>query len=103
MEDATLVVSSPSTPFHFVCVLLTDLPFCPLTPPLTRSAFAFAPRRCDVTTQWCASSFADSLFAAYEMTSPHDAFGKMMQQNIQVNQGLTPGLTGCACSGASRW
>ncbi|CAN0230434.1 unnamed protein product, partial [Hapterophycus canaliculatus] len=36
---------------------------------------------------WCASSFPDSMFAAYEMTSPHDAFGKMMTQNIQVCSG----------------
>eukprot|EP00903_Cladosiphon_okamuranus_P017039 g15704.t1 len=42
--------------------------------------------------QWCASKFGDSLFAAYEMTSPHDAFGKMMQQNIQRMGCRLPGL-----------
>ncbi|CAN0182542.1 unnamed protein product [Ectocarpus sp. 12 AP-2014] len=42
--------------------------------------------------QWCASKFPDSLFAAYEMTSPHDAFGKMMKQNIQRMGCLLPGL-----------
>ncbi|CAM9832892.1 unnamed protein product [Ectocarpus sp. 4 AP-2014] len=42
--------------------------------------------------QWCASKFPDSLFAAYEMTSPHDAFGKMMKQNIQRMGCMLPGL-----------
>ncbi|CAM9736840.1 unnamed protein product [Ectocarpus fasciculatus] len=42
--------------------------------------------------QWCASNFPDSLFAAYEMTSPHDAFGKMMKQNIERMGCMLPGL-----------
>ncbi|CAM9902909.1 unnamed protein product [Scytosiphon promiscuus] len=42
--------------------------------------------------QWCASNFSDSMFAAYEMTSPHDAFGKMMTQNIQRMGCLLPGF-----------
>ncbi|CAN0378326.1 unnamed protein product, partial [Scytosiphon promiscuus] len=32
------------------------------------------------------------MFAAYEMTSPHDAFGKMMKQNIQRMGCLLPGF-----------
>ncbi|CAM9216742.1 unnamed protein product [Pylaiella littoralis] len=42
--------------------------------------------------QWCGSIFRDSLVAAYEMTSPHDAFGKMMKQNIQRMGCLLPGF-----------
>lgn len=39
-------------------------------------------KRC--AEQWCSSTFSDSMLAAYEMTNPSDAFGKMMLQNIQV-------------------
>lgn len=42
--------------------------------------------------EWCSSRFPDSLFAAYEMTSPGDAFGQMMKQNIQGMGCLLPGL-----------
>eukprot|EP00752_Nemacystus_decipiens_P017718 g15886.t1 len=50
------------------------------------------PQESAALLQWCASKFADSFLAAYEMTSPHDAFGKVMQQNIQRMGCRLPGL-----------